>query len=87
MGGLQLYDGDDYVMSLKTPKQVADVEAALKSINEAAFRDGFAEIDVSDLEHSREDDLAYAWDWFLGLKAFWTKAALDERYVLFTVDQ
>ena len=87
LGGRQLYDGDDYILSLKTPQQVADVAAALKSITESTFRDGFAQIDEFDLEHSCEEDLSYSWGWFTGLREFWMKAASDERNVLFTVDQ
>jgi hypothetical protein len=87
MAGQNLYSGDDYIVSLKTPQQVADVAVALTSITESTFRDGFAQIDEFDLEHTREEDLTYSWDWFSGLKEFWMKAASDARFVLFTVDQ
>jgi hypothetical protein len=87
MAGQSLYGRDGYVMSLKTQQQVVDVAAALATMTESTFRDGFAQIDPSDLEHSREEDLAYAWEWFSCLKEFWMKAASDQRFILFTVDQ
>ena len=87
MAGQNLDSGGDHIVSLKTPQQVADVAVALMSMTESAFRDGFAQIDEFDLEHSREEDLSYSWDWFSGLKEFWMRAASNERYVLFTVDQ
>lgn len=53
----------------------------------SAFRDSFAQINESDLEHSRKEDLSYSWGWCSGLREFWIKAASDERYVLFAADQ
>src|SRR5690349_1940245 len=38
LGGELLYDEDDYIMSLKTPIEVADVAVALRNIDEPEFR-------------------------------------------------
>lgn len=87
LGGEQLYSGDDYVMSLKSPDQVAAVAEALRAISEDELRRGFRQIPAADLEHSYEEDFEYTWSWFDGLRAFWERAAKERRYVLFTVDQ
>lgn len=84
LGGQQLYSGDDYIMALKTPEQVAEIAVALGAINESTFRDRFARIDEGDLEHSREQDFEYSWAWLAKLKDFWMRASADQRYVLFS---
>jgi hypothetical protein len=34
-----------------------------------------------------EQDFEYTWEWFVGLREFWQRAAAENRAVLFTVDQ
>lgn len=87
LGGELLYTEPDYILSLKTPRQVADAAAELVTISESDFRDGFSKIGEFEIEHSFEEDLEYSWNWFLTLREFWLRAAEEERFVLFTVDQ
>jgi hypothetical protein len=87
MGGESLNSESDYIISLKTPKQVADAATELCKITEAKFRERFFELDAFEIEHSYEEDFEYTWQWFQSLREFWLRAALEGRYVLFTVDQ
>jgi hypothetical protein len=87
MGGESLYSESDYIVSLKTPVQVADAARALRQITAASLREKFFQLDEFDIEHSYEEDFEYTWQWFLTLRDFWLRAAAEGRYVLFTVDQ
>jgi hypothetical protein len=87
MGGESLYSESDYIISLKTPKQVADAAKALRVITEAEFREKFFQLDEFEIEHSYEEDFEYTWEWFEVLREFWLRAAEEGRFVLFTVDQ
>jgi hypothetical protein len=86
--GEQLYDEDDYIMSLKSPIQVQDIAAALPAVTEADFRTRYFAIDpVSYGFEVNEDDFAYTWQWFQEVRDLYVNAAAANRYVLFTADQ
>lgn len=86
LGGEQLYDADDYVMSLKSPDQARDIAGALAKITVEVFREGYARM-TDDYDGPRGlENLQYSWDWFDGLAAFYRRAAEAGRFVLFTVD-
>lgn len=91
LGGQSLYEGDDYIVSLKTPEQVRDVASALAGITQEHLRDRYAGLRATDYPQEYLDDedhfTEYTWYWFEGLKAFYTRAAADGRAVVFTVDQ
>lgn len=88
LGGTPLYDGDDYIVFLKSPKQVADVAAAFKNLDEATFRERYFKIDAETYDGEvSEQDWEYTWGWFEGMSEFYEKAAKAQRMVLFTVDQ
>jgi len=87
MGGESLYSESDYIISLKTPKQVADAAIELRRITEAGFREKFFQLDEFEIEHSYEEDFEYTWQWFQSLREFWLRAAAEGRFVLFSVDQ
>lgn len=88
LGGRQLFDGDDYIISLVTPEQVPQVAQALRGIDEAALRRGYERIEQSDYDGDLDDDdFEYTWQWFQGLAPLFEKAAAADRAVLFTVDQ
>jgi hypothetical protein len=88
LAGEQLYKGDDYIMSLKTPAQIRDIAAALQTITETAFREAYFRIDPRDYgEPLTAEDCDYTWGWFAPLRAFFAAAATEGRWVLFTVDQ
>src|SRR5262245_23523505 len=61
MGGERLYSAPHYIISLKTPKQVADAAQELRQITEEAFRKKFFQLDAFEIEHSYEEDFDYAW--------------------------
>lgn len=88
LGGEHLYSGDDFLMVLKTPEQVRDVEAALAKFDAAEFRRRYFAIDEEDYSTSVDDeDFKYTWENFQDLRKFWKLAAAEGRFVLFTVDQ
>jgi hypothetical protein len=88
LGGQQIYNEDDYIMSLKTPEQVEKINEAIQKITEIDLRNGYNKIDSEDYGFDLTDeDFEYTWTWFKDALAFWAKAALEKRYVLFTVDQ
>ena len=88
LGGTPLYDGDDYIVSLKSPEQVADIAAALKKIDEATLRELYFKIDADTYDGEvGEEDFQYTWAYFQALPQFYAKAAKANLSVIFTVDQ
>lgn len=88
LAGEQLYGGDDYIMSLKSPAQVRDIATALDAITESGFRRRYFAIDSNDYEMDlSEEDFAYTWESFEDVRALYKRAAQQGRYVLFSVDQ
>lgn len=88
LAGELLYTGDDYIMTLKTPAQVRDIDGALRQMTETEFRERYFRIDATDYDvELSEDDLEYTWGWFGGVRDLYMRAAAVDRYVLFTADQ
>lgn len=88
LGGERLYDGDDYVMILKTPQQVRDTAAALEALTEQDFRRRYDAIDADTYDGEKDDDdFAYTWEWLQPVRDLFRKAATEGRHVLFTADQ
>lgn len=88
LGGELLYTDTDYIMSLKAPEQVREIAAALAAIDEAQFRSRYFAIDAADYGFDlSEEDCGYTWEWFKNVRELFTRAAAEERYVLFTADQ
>ena len=87
MGGEPLYSEDDYIISLKTPKQVQDIAAALPSVTESDFRKRYFAIDKSYGSPLSEEDFGYTWENFQSVRELFLRAASENRYVLFTADQ
>lgn len=88
MGGESLYHKNDYYMILKTPEQVKAIWNALKIITESWFRERYFQIDPYDYGHDvDEEDYLYTWEWFNSSLPVWERAAREDRYMLFTVDQ
>lgn len=88
LGGMQLYEGDDYVVALVRAEQVPDVAAALAPIDEAWLRQRYDSLEFPDYQGFRSDeDFAYTWANFRGLGEFFQVAANAGRAVIFTVDQ
>jgi len=88
LGGELLYDGDDYVMSLKTPDEVRAIAAALAGLTDDDFRARYRAIDEEAYGFPlTDDDCAYTLEWLENVRALYARAAADGRWVLFTVDQ
>jgi hypothetical protein len=88
LAGEILYTESDYIMSLKTPKQVRDIAAALPAITEEEFRRRYFAIDAKSYGSPLSDeDFRYTWDSFQGVRDLYTRAAQAGRFVLFTADQ
>ncbi|MBN8865903.1 MAG: YfbM family protein [Sphingobacteriales bacterium] len=88
LGGQQIYQEDDYIMSLKTPEQVEKIAEAIVAVSESDLRTGYNKIDSKDYGCDLTDeDFEYTWTWFYESLEFWKKAASEKRFVLFTADQ
>lgn len=90
LGGELLYKKDDYIISLKTPREVVDIAKAVETVSEEDLRNGYDQISSDDGDYAEflsEEDFQYTWDWFSRSKEFWKLAAKENRYVLFTADQ
>lgn len=88
LAGESFYSDTDYIMSLKSPQQVRDIAAALPAMTEADFRRRYFAIDAQSYGCPlTEDDFGYTWDSFQEVREFYTRAAEEGRFVLFTADQ
>jgi len=87
MGGEPLYSEGDYIISLKTPRQVQDIATALPSVTESDFRKRYFGIDKSYGSPLSEEDFGYTWGNFQSVRELFLRAASENRYVLFTTDQ
>lgn len=88
LAGEPLYFEEDYVVSLKTPEQVADIAAAITTITKERLRELYNKIKPKKYgQELSEEDFDYTWTYFEPLIAFYQKAATAKRAVLFTVDQ
>ncbi len=84
----RLYDGDDYILILKSPEQVREVAAALRRVTKEKLRAGYDRIDPDAYGIPLSDeDFQYTWDWFQGVVEFYQRAAAAGHSVLFTADQ
>ncbi len=87
VGGEQLFAGDEYLISLKTPEQVKEIASAMRNMKWGAFRQRYFNIDPAQYPAHSENDFLYTWDHFEDMKPFWAQAAKEGRYVMFTVDR
>jgi Domain of unknown function (DUF1877) len=88
LGGELLYDGSDYILSLKSPEEVRDIAAALSDFSRERLRAGYDKIDPKAWGyHTGDEDFEYTWHWFKELISFYQRAAAEGRAVLFTADQ
>ena len=89
LGGEQLHQDASYNISLLTPEQVQQVAEALQLTKEW-MRARFFKIDPADYGTAgmlRDEDFDYTWDWFEGVRDYYSKAAAEGRWSIFTVDQ
>lgn len=87
LGGVQLCEDSDYLVSLIRADQVSAIADALSLLDEAALRrryDGFEFPDYAGVRG--DDDFAYTWGNIDGIADFFQAAARDGRAVIFTVE-
>lgn len=95
LGGKQLYQGSEYIISFLTPVKVNEISKALKPIEQTWFREKFTGLkrkflwfDLTEYEGPLdEDDFEYTWSYFNETREFFEKASRAGRAVVFTVDQ
>ena len=88
LGPNQLYEGDDYIVSLVSPSQVVEVSTALQAITVEWFREQYRTVVPHDYAPEYgDDDMEYTWEWFQGVRELYAKAAARGRAIVFTVDQ
>ncbi len=87
LGGQQLYEGNDYIMTFITRNEVNDIAAALPLIKKEWFRERYFKLDTEDYDPEfSEEDFEYTWGWFELLQDFFHRTARNNQSVVFTVD-
>ncbi len=88
LGGELLYHQEDYIMSLKTPAQVKAIAQQIPGITKEELQKKYLTIPEHNYGSALSDeDFEYTWEWFERSKPLWARTALENRYVLFTIDQ
>jgi hypothetical protein len=88
LGGKQLYDENDYIVSYLTPDDVVEVSSAATAITKEWFRQRYFGLIKSDYDgRIDEQTFEYSWTYFDNIRTFLQKAAMARRPVIFTVDQ
>ena len=88
LGPEQLHEGDDYIVSLVYPEKVRAISQALAALTEDAFAERYRTIVPHDYAAEYgDDDRAYTWEYFQGVRDVYRRAAERGRFMLFTVDQ
>lgn len=92
MGGKQLYDEEDYIVSYVSGSEIHDIAKTIKTLEEDWFRERFFQIDNKDYHGGQdwnftEEDFEHHWEHLKSLKEFFQTASNNNRAVIFTVDQ
>ncbi len=88
LGGRQLYEGTDFIVSLVEPQHVQATALALEAVTKEWLRERYLLLDPDDYEGEiDDDDFEYTWANFEGLPEFFAHAARARRAVIFTADQ
>lgn len=87
LGGEQLYQGDEYIVSLVVHDRLRPVADALASITPQFIGEHYWALPDDYTHPKSNEDCQYTWDWFSDLPAFFDCAQKAGRHVLFTVDQ
>lgn len=88
LGGRQLHEGSDYIVSYLSAADVKTVAAALAGIDKEWFGRRYDTLEDTDYEGPiGSDDYEYTWENFTGTRDLFVKASHDGRAMLFTVDQ
>lgn len=87
LGPVQLVDAEDTFVSLVAPATVVDVARALDDLTEEGFARLYRTVVPPDYAPEYgEEDLRYTWEWFVGIRDLYRKAAREGRAVVFSVD-
>ena len=89
-GELLYYDGeeyDDYIITAKSPLEVARLAEELEKLTKAKFKRGYDSIDGSYPEPKSKEDMEYSWEYLEDAVPFFRHAAGQGLWVLFTADQ
>jgi len=88
LGGRRLMNSDEnYFIRLIEPEQVIDLVPSLEELNFAEIRDRYHKHCKGAWPEFGNDDLAYTWDYFQALRAFFQRMAGNGRTIIFTADQ
>jgi hypothetical protein len=83
LGGRHLHD--DYYVVYVSAAEVRDVAGTLRGVDRIWLRRRFDTIDDPDYRGAHDDaDFEYTWDGFVGVRAFYDRAATAGRAVIFT---
>jgi hypothetical protein len=86
LGGQVLNTTDDYFVVLVKPDAVGELARKLGAVTFEWLRHRYATLSFPDYQYEKsDDDLAHAWETFQGLPDFFARAAMEKRYVIFTV--
>src|SRR5215471_20771347 len=86
LGGLSLYDDDDYVVTLIDPETVVEVAAAVEKVSETWMEAAYHKY-CRKLHNYGVEDCGYTIACFDDLKFFLKRAAQANRAVVFCADQ
>jgi hypothetical protein len=88
LGGHPLHTGDDYIISFKTPEQVARAAAFLRTVTHEILAEKYWDLrNTSYTQFVDESDLEHTLGWFERLPSFYDKAESATRSVIFTASQ
>jgi hypothetical protein len=88
LGGLPLYQGEDYVVSYNTPAEVREVAAALATLDLAPFLAKYWALDPDDYGAAIDQDgLDYLTYYLREITAFYQRAAQAGWASVFVADQ
>ena len=87
LDGEPLYTGSDYIMSLKTPKQVKDIAEVLKFMTEEKFKRLYLSSHNESRQPTTNEGFGHTWEWFQNVRDLYSRASNNGRYILFTADQ
>ena len=83
LGGRHLHE--DYYVVYITAGQVREVAEAVRNLDRAWLRQRFESIDDPDYRGAHDEtDFEYTWDGFVGVRAFYDRAAMAGPAVIFT---
>jgi hypothetical protein len=88
LGGRQLYQADNYVISFLNPAETCEVFHAIKDINREWLEGKYFALEDTTSDYSVDEaDFEISWSYFEELKHFFQKTAQHGRAVIFAADQ